>query len=104
MKRVIETSEVVGTVETPQGACEVCATGVANHDEEAGRLVVELSAYLRTTDLRAKQRRLSADWLPPPETIRENVGPDDALEMARDIFHCWVRKVRAAAPAPLHHE
>ena len=99
MKRVIDTSEVLGTVETPEGAREVCASADASYEEETARLVVKLDAFLRNTDLLGKEKRSSADWLPKPETVRESVGPDETVEMARDIFHRWVRKVREAAPA-----
>ena len=103
MKRVIDTSEVLGAVDTPQGACEVCASAVANFDEDAERLLVNLDAFLRSTDLRAKEKRLAVNWLPKPETVHESVGPDEAAEVARDIFHRWVRKVREAVPALSHH-
>lgn len=103
MKRVIDTSEVLGTVETPQGIREVCAAANAEYDEGASRLVVKLDAYLRTTDLRTKEQRFAASWLPKPETVRESVGPDETVEMARDIFHRWVRKIREAIPALSHH-
>ncbi len=99
MKRVIDTSEVVGTVELPAGVCEICASAEANYDQDAARMVVDLDAFLRTTDLRKKERRFPADWLPGKETISESVGPEETLEMARDIFHRWVGKVRGAAPS-----
>lgn len=102
MKRVIDTSEVLGTVDTPQGLAEVCAAAEAHYDEEAARLIVGLDAYLRTADLRKKERRFWADWLPKPETISETVGPDETAGMARDIFHRWVRKVRESVPSLAH--
>jgi len=98
MKRVINTSEVLGTVDTPGGTCEVCASADAGYDEAVGRLTVKLEAFLRTTSLRAKEKRFSADWLPKLETVTESVAPDEASEVARDVFHRWTRKVRAAAP------
>jgi hypothetical protein len=102
MKRVIDTSEVLGTVDTPEGLCEVCAAADANYDEEASCLIVKLSAHLRTTDLRAKEKSFSADWLPKPEMLRESVGPEETVDLARDIFHRWVQKVREAAPGLPH--
>lgn len=102
MKQVIYTSEVLGNVETEQGVRELCATAGAHYEEGAGRLSVELDAFLRSTDLRAKEERFRADWLPKAETVRESAGPDEAVELARDIFHRWVRKVREAAPALSH--
>ena len=102
MKQVIDTSEVLGTLETPEGTREVCVSADAQFDEGAGRLVVKLEAFLRNTDLVSRERHFNAGWLPKPETVRESVGPDDTVELAREIFHRWVRKVRDAAPT-LHH-
>jgi hypothetical protein len=102
MKRIIDTNEVLGTVETPQGTCEVCATADANYDESAQKLSVVLDSYLRTTDLLTKEQRVTAGWLPAPEMVREHVGVEEAHEVARDIFHRWVRKVKEAVPALTH--
>ena len=102
MKRVIDTSEVLGTVETPEGTCEVCAAADAGFDEGNERLVLKLETYLRPAGLLVKERHFRADWLPANETITESVGREEASEMAREIFHRWVRKVREAAPT-LHH-
>lgn len=78
----------------------MCASANANYDEDAARMVVKLDAFLRTTNLLTKETRFPAEWLPKPETVRESVGPDETVEMAHDIFHGWVRKVRRAVPAP----
>ena len=102
MKRVIYSSEVLGTVEATAGTCELCAAADANFDEVAGRLVVQLEAYLRPLDRLAKEQRLRADWLPENKTVTEAVSLEESWEMAGEIFHHWVRKVREAAPA-LHH-
>jgi len=102
MKRVIDTSEVLGTVDTPDGACEVCAAADANYDQTAGRLVVRLESFLRLTNLRAKEKHVPANWLPKPETVTESVAADETGDAARNIFHRWVRKVRQAAPS-LHN-
>lgn len=99
MKRVIDTTEVLGTVDLPRGEFEVCASAEAKYHEETGLLFVQLNSFLRSTNLRAKEERLSADWLPAPETIQESIGFSEAVELARDIFHRWVRKVRQAIPA-----
>ena len=102
MKWIIDTSEVLGTVERPEGSGELCASGDASFDEAEGRLVVKLEAFLRLTDLLAKERHFRADWLPKNETVTETVGREECHEMAREIFHRWVRKVRETAPQ-LHH-
>jgi hypothetical protein len=98
MKRIIDTSEVLGVLEVPEGACELCASADASFDEAAGRLVVKLEAFLRPTDLLVKERRFRADWVPENETVTEAVAREECHELAREIFHRWVRKVREAAP------
>ena len=98
MKWIIDTSEVLGTVEVPEGLCELCASAVASFDEAAGRVVVNLGAFLRPTDLLAKERHFDADWLPKNETITESVAREECHEVARDILNRWGRKVREAAP------
>ena len=98
MKRVIDRSVVLGTVEVPEGACEVCASADASHDETAGRLVVKLASFLRPAGLLVKERHFHADWLPANETVTEAGDLDECDAEAREIFHRWVRKVRAAAP------
>ena len=98
MKRIIDTSEAIGRVETAQGTHELWAAAEAAYDEELGRLVVKLEAFLRSTGLLVRERRVRADWLPEDETLTEIVGLDECRELAREIFHRWVRKVREAAP------
>ena len=102
MKRVIDTSEVLGTVEVREGTCEVCASADASYDEAAGRLVVQLESFLRPTGLLVKERHFRADWLPANETVTESVAGEECHDVAREIFNHWVRRVRAAAPQ-LHH-
>ena len=102
MKRIIDTSEALGTVESAEGLSELCASADATFNEEANRLVVKLESYLRPMDLLAKERHFRASWLPENETISESVALEECREMAREIFHRWVQKVREAAPQ-LHH-
>jgi len=102
MKRIIDTSEALGTVEMPQGVCELCASADASYDEETARLVVKLEAFLRPTDLLVKERHFRIDWLPKNETVTESVAREECHEVAREIFQGWTRKVREAAPQ-LHH-
>jgi hypothetical protein len=103
MKQAINTSEVLGVVDLPEGRCELCASSEASFDEGTGRLIVQLEAFLRPSDLRAKERHFRASWIPVDETVSESVGREECHEVAREVFHRWVRKVREAAP-PLHHQ
>jgi len=102
MKRIIDTSETLGTVETPEGTRELCATADASYDEEAGRLLVKLEAFLRPAGLLAKEQHSRADWLPDNELVAEMVDLDEGRQVAREIFHRWVRKVRESAPSLYH--
>jgi hypothetical protein len=98
MKRVIDTSEALGTVEMPQGVCQLCASADARFDEEAGWLVMKLETFLRPTDLLVKARRFRAGWLPENEVVAESVAREEWHEVARQTFHRWVRKVRKTVP------
>ena len=99
MKRVIDTIEVLGQLQMPEGPCEVCAVAEANYNEETAKLVITLEAFLRTTNLRTKERQFQAEWLPKMQTVCESASPDEAGQMARDVFHRWVRKVRESVPS-----
>ncbi len=98
MKSVVDTSEVLGTVDTPEGRCEVRASAVATFDEAANRMAVKLQAFLRPADLLTKERHFRAAWLPEDETVTESVAREECHELGREIFHRWVKKVREAAP------
>ena len=98
MKHIINTSEISGAVDMPEGVCEVCVSADANFDETARLLVVRLESFLRPSGLLVKERHFRKDWLPIDETVTERVGLDESGEVARDIFQRWARKVREAAP------
>ena len=104
MRRVIDTTEVLGEVENPDGFFDVCAEAVALYDEQSNKLEVELDAFLRATDIRIKEKKLSPDWLPKHVHVRESAAAEEAGDMARDIFHRWVRKVRKSLPALRTHQ
>ena len=103
MKRIIDTSDILGILETAEGTREVCVSAEPSYDENSAQLIVKLDGFLRNTDLLSKEKRFVADWIPKPEIIRESVGQDETVEMARDIFHRWVRKVKDAAPSLTSH-
>ena len=42
MKRILDTSEILGTVDLPKGVSEVCASAEAGYDQDSGKLIVEL--------------------------------------------------------------
>ena len=85
MKRVIGISEILGTTATLDGTCEVCASADANYDDSAGRLIVRLDSFLRTTNLQAGEKRVPAKWLPKRKTVTETIAFDETAEAARNI-------------------
>ena len=102
MKKIISTSEIIGTYSRGNDEIEVCAAAEANFDEEKSRLVMKLDCFLRWPGPDAKARRASADWMPKENWVDESTSREDATPLARDIFHRWVGKVRQSTPYPLH--
>jgi len=99
MKRVIALSEVFGRFELPVGPCEVYVSGDASYDESARQVTVKLDALIRSTDMCHKEEHFRLAWLPKPQSQVETVDAEEASDIARDIFHRWVRTVRDAIPA-----
>jgi hypothetical protein len=100
MKRIISAIEILGTFAEGEREYEVCATVDAAYEEPRSQLVSTLESFLRPVGVRAK--RLSAEWLPANERVRESMPLEDALGAAREIFHHWVGRVRQSIPLPLH--
>ena len=102
MKRIISTIEILGTFEQGGREYEVCATADADYEETKSQLVTTLESFLRPVGLRAKEERLTAEWLPAKQHVRESMPIGDALAGAREIFHHWVGRVRQSIPLALH--
>jgi len=103
MKRIIATSEIIGSFTRDEREFEVCAIAEANFDESKSQLVVALDSFLRPVNLCAKEKHLLADWLPKKQNVNESVSPGEAPELAKDIFHRWVGKVRRSVPSTIHN-
>lgn len=101
MKRIISISEVVDCHEVTKGTREVIAAGEARFDEDRSQLLMDLTSRALITDAHGHETALPEDWLPKPETIREGVSPEEAQPLARELFHRWAAKVRAAIPPVL---
>lgn len=97
MKRVIDTSEILGSVDYRGGQWEVCAAAEAGYDSERESLQVALDTFLRFPKAE-KETTERPEWLPRPQTVTERASLEDVGELARDIFHSWVRKVRESTP------
>ena len=102
MKRVIDTTEVLGIVEMEGREAEVCAEAEAVYDPEKSAVITHLRAFLRPVATSNGGGVSQAVWLPKPQTITEKVPLEEAGEAAREIFKSWVQRLRASAP-PIHN-
>ena len=102
MKRILSSSEIIGLFTRDEHEFEVCATGEAHFDEGKSQLSMELESFIRPVDLLSKEKHLPADWLPKKQNLKESVSGEEAPDMAKDIFHRWVGKVRQSIPLPIH--
>lgn len=95
MEPIISISEVVEKRETPGGMLGVCATIESSYDKSKHQLIAQLGSYIQPEH---SADHLHPGWLPAPETLREQVDKDEASDLARDMFHRWVRRVRTSVP------
>lgn len=103
MKRIISTSEIIGSFTRDEREFEICATAEAEFDESKSQLLLSLDSFIRPVDIRSKEQHLSADWLPKKQSLKESVSQDEAVDLAKEIFHRWVGKVRQSVPSPIHN-
>jgi len=97
MKKVLSTSEIVQDLDLEVEPKELCAAAEADYDERQHNLVIKLDAFVRQVHHAWPDVYSRPDWLPKPEALREGVGPDEASDLARDIFRRWTKKVRESA-------
>ena len=103
MKTILSTSEIIGFVAHAESELEICATAEANFDEGKSQMEVELNSFVRPVDDYSREKPVCPCWLPKKQTAREIVPRSEALELARDIFHRWVGRVRQSCPMPIHN-
>lgn len=95
---LLDTTQVIGTVEIDHAIHEVCAEALANHDRHNNHLTVNLRAFLRATKHDHIGEISSPDWLAAPQTITEHVDAEEAHALASDIFSRWCHKIAALLP------
>lgn len=88
-------NEILGTIH--DGTIQVCASADSDYDRAAGRITVALEAFTRhaASDDGA---HLPQPWLPPGERVSEHLPREEADEFVKDVFHSWVKKLRASIP------
>ena len=95
----MSTSEILGNIH--DGSMEVCATAAADYDHPAEKITVALDAFARPVSAGSDGAHLPQPWLPACERVCEHLPRGDADEFVKDVFHSWVKKVRAATPHDL---
>lgn len=94
-------SEIIETFGEGEGETEVCATAEAQYDSSAHKVSVALDCFVRCVFASGKREHQTQPWLPPAEHVTEHLAHDEADAFTKDVFHSWVRKVRAAIPHEL---
>ena len=88
-------NEILGTIH--DGNVQVCASADADYDRAGGKISVALSAFTRHA-AGDDGAHLTQRWLPEGERVNEHLPREEADEFVKDVFHSWVKKVRAAIP------
>ncbi len=92
-------SEILGTIH--DGGIQVCASAEAEYDQVAAKVTVALEAFTREASVIHDGRHLPQSWLPASERVSEHLPRSEADEFMKDVFHGWVKKVRASIPQNL---
>jgi len=91
-------NEILGTIH--DGSYQVCATADADYDHAAEKISVVLDAFTRQASVTG-DAHLAQPWLPQSERVSEHLPHTEADEFVKDVFHSWVKKVRASIPHDL---
>ena len=95
---LLDTTQVIGTLQIDGSPFEVCAEALANHDRHSNQLTVNLRAFLRATKHDHIGEMTTPAWLPAPQTVTEHVDGEEAHAMATDIFARWCHKLTTSLP------
>jgi hypothetical protein len=91
-------SEIIETLGEGESATEICATAETQYDSSTEKVSVALDSFTRCVAASGNREHQAPPWLPPAERVTEHLSRDEAEAFTRDVFHSWVRKVRAAIP------
>jgi len=94
-------SEIIETLGDGDRETEVCATAETQYDSSTQKISVTLDSFARCVAASGNREHQTQPWLPPAEHVTEHLARDEAEAFTKDVFHSWVRKVRAAIPDEL---
>ncbi|MCB1276387.1 hypothetical protein [Prosthecobacter sp.] len=95
---LLDTTQVIRTLQFEGAPHEVCAEALASHDRHSNQLTVKLRAFLRAQNQDHIGEVAVPSWLPEPETVIDHVESDEAHEVANDVFGSWKQKVAGRLP------
>ena len=99
MDRLIYFKEMVARVECKGTTFDVYATADGSFDEKKSQFILELDCFANSEKSSDQEKLVLPLTLPSPETVRETMDRDEAIEAAKEIFESWVRRIRKSAPA-----
>lgn len=104
MKRLCDTISIVAAREVNSSNYEVCATELAEFDEDASKATVRLDSFVRLVNPRGPDVLSHPGWLPTAEQFEHCLSQDEARAEARQAFAGWKNKVRRSIPtSPFTH-
>lgn len=71
------------------------------YDHASQRISVALEAFTRLASITGDGEHLPQSWLPPGERVTEHLPHSEEDGFVKDVFHSWIKKLRAAIPADL---
>jgi hypothetical protein len=78
---------------------ELHATLSAYYEQATHEVVADLDAYVCPDDAsHMMEDHVRPGWLPGRQVVRAGGESGETSEIARDIFHSWVRRVRESVP------
>jgi hypothetical protein len=91
-------NEIIETLGESASETEVCATATTQYDASAQKVSVALDSFTRCVSASGDHEQRPQPWLPAAEHVTEHLAPGEAEAFTKDVFHSWVRRVRAAIP------
>jgi neutral trehalase len=98
MSHPVSFSECVGHTRFEDEAVLVFATVNAEYRDDRHEVEVIRKAYLTPQDMEHLAEHWEAPWLPGESIVTAGCDGYEASEVARDIFHSWVRQVKESIP------
>lgn len=103
MNHSISLGELVKTVpmvvKGVEAMMEVHATLSAHYEQGTQEVVAEVDAYVCPDDAsHMMEDHLRPEWLPSKQVVRVGGEAGETSDIARDVFHSWVRRVRESVP------